>query len=152
MSLERIHLKPESKELFKSYCDSKEIHSVLNVTYKDVAERVISWLHRQPVETWNEVIKILETEILASKDKCFTGRLSRLVSCLDGFHPGVRISIATADQISNRVLLTIKKCKEENLDKETTIQRVIKELKELDLSEADIEAWLTTVRETFDDE
>lgn len=147
----RNKLSSEAKELFIEYCNSNEIHSVLNVTYKDVAERVIGWLNSQNVETWNEVIKILESEIMASKNKCFTGRISRLVSCLDGFHPGVRVKIATSDQISNRVLTTLKKCKDENLSKEETEKKITQELIELELDETQIKEWLDNVKDAFDE-
>jgi hypothetical protein len=147
----RNKLSSNTKELFLQYCESNEIHSVLNVSYKDVAERVIGWLDTQPVEIWNEVIKILDSEILASKGKCFTGRLSRLVSCLDGFHPGVRVKIATSDQISNRVLTTIKKCKEENLNYEKSVEKITQELIELELEESQIKEWIENVKDMFDE-
>jgi len=142
---ERIKLSPEAKSYFIEYCENEEIHSVLNVTYKDVAERVLGWLNKQPTETWNEVIKILETEIMASRGLCFTGRISRLVSALDGFHPGVRVSIATSDQISNRVLIVLNNCKIEKVSKEETISRITKELQELELEEDKIKEWISTI-------
>lgn len=149
---ERTRMNPEVKKLFMEYCDSNEIHSVLNVTYRDVAERIISWLYRQPVETWNEVIKILESEIKASNGKCFTGKLSRLVSCLDGFHPDVRISIATSDQISNRVLILVNKSKDENLSKDEILELVNKELTDLELDEDQANEWIETVKDTLLDD
>ena len=143
----RNKLSPEAKILFNEYCDSEDIHCELNVTYKDVADRVISWLYEQPIETWNEVIKILESEIIASKNKCFTGRLSRLISSLDGFHPGVRVSIATSDQISNRVLGVINRGKEQGLDNQRIIKQVKTELDELELSPEKIDEWLKTIED-----
>jgi len=148
--MSRNKLSPEAKELFLSYCDNQDYHSILNVTYKDVAEKVIGWLNKQNDEIWNEVIRILEIEILASKDKCFTGKLSRLVSCLDGFHPGVRIKIATSDQISNRILIEINKGKSENLDNEIIIKNVKNSLIELEVEPDQIEIWLTNVRESLE--
>lgn len=154
--MSRNKLSPEAKKIYEKFCASTEIHSELNVTYKDLADRVFSWLYRQPEEIWNEVIKIFEKELYASEDKCFTGRLSRLVSCLDGFHPDVRISIATSDQISNRVLGVISRYKENKGDKLTTAEagelfsKVTLELKELDLTEEQISEWLETVKDTIE--
>jgi hypothetical protein len=148
--MSRNKLSPEAKELFLSYCDNQDYHSILNITYKDVAEKVIGWLNKQNDEIWNEVIRILEIEILASKDKCFTGKLSRLVSCLDGFHPGVRIKIATSDQISNRILMEINKGKSENLDNENIIKNVKNSLIELEIEPEQIEIWLVNVRESLE--
>jgi hypothetical protein len=128
-----------------------DVHSELNVTYRDVAERIMGWLSKQPVEVWNEVIKIMEYEIISSKDKCFTGKLSRLISCVDGFHPGVRIAISTADQVSNRVLSIINKGRNDGTPNEEILALVLRELRDLELSNTQISEWMDTVRETLDD-
>lgn len=151
MSKNRYKLSTQSKELFMSYCENLDVHSELNVTYRDVAERIMGWLSKQPVEVWNEVIKIMEYEIISSKDKCFTGKLSRLISCVDGFHPGVRIAISTADQVSNRVLSIINKGRNDGTANEEILALVLKELRDLELSNIQISEWMDTVRETLDD-
>jgi len=151
MSKNRNKLSKQSKELFLSYCENTDVHSELNVTYRDVAQRIMGWLNKQPVEVWNEVIKIMEYELIASKDKCFTGKLSRLISCIDGFHPGVRISISTADQISNRVLSVINKGQTDGIENEEIIAIVLRELRNLELNETQINEWMNTVRETLDE-
>jgi hypothetical protein len=151
MSKNRYKLSTQSKELFMSYCDNMDVHSELNVTYRDVAERIMGWLSKQPVEVWNEVIKIMEYEIISSKDKCFTGKLSRLISCVDGFHPGVRIAISTADQVSNRVLSIINKGRNDGTPNEEILALVLRELRDLELSNTQISEWMDTVRETLDD-
>jgi len=147
----RNKLSPDAKKLFNEYCENEEIHSELNVTYKDVADRVISWLYEQPIPIWNEVIRILESEIMASREKCFTGRLSRLVSSLDGFHPDVRVSIATSDQISNRILGVINRSSERSLSKIETTNLIRNELEELEMAREQIEEWMTTIDDILDD-
>lgn len=149
--VKRLKLSKDAKELLLKYCESTDIHVELNVTYKQVAERVFGWLSRQNMETWNEVIKILNVELVSSKDKCFSGKLSRLISSLDGFHPGVRIVIATSDQVSNRVLLTLTKGKENNLDTEEILVNILRELRELELNETQINEWMDLARENLDD-
>jgi hypothetical protein len=147
----RSRLSKEARELLFKYCESADIHVELNVSYKQVAECIFGWLNRQNMETWNEVIKILETELLTSKDKCFSGRLSRLISTLDGFHPGVRIMIATADQISNRVLSVLSKGRENNLDADEILGNALRELRSLELTEVQVNEWLEVVRENLED-
>jgi hypothetical protein len=147
----RNKLSRQSKELFMSYCESTDVHSELNVTYRDVAQRIMGWLSKQPIEIWNEVIKIMDYEIIASRDKCFTGKLSRLISCIDGFHPGVRIVISTADQVSNRVLSVINRGKTDGIENEEIITIVLRELRDLELNENQINEWMDTVRETLDE-
>ncbi len=141
----RKELSSEAKYLLKRYCECEDVHSTLFVTYKDVAERVFGWLNKQDNEIYNEVINVLEKELKASENVCFTGRLGRLVSALDGFHTGVRVNISTSDQISNRVLKVIEKCKDENLSAEETKEKITIELKELEISDEDAKAWMSTV-------
>lgn len=150
-SVKRLRLNKDAKELLLKYCESTDIHVELNVTYRQVAERLFGWLSRQNIETWNEVIKILNVELVSSKDKCFSGKLSRLISSLDGFHPGVRIAIATSDQVSNRVLLTLTKGKENNLDAEEILVNILRELRELELTDTQINEWMDLARENLDD-
>lgn len=147
----KLRLSKEARELLFKYCESTDIHVELNVSYKQVAECIFGWLSRQNIETWNEVIKIIDAEIVASKDKCFTGKLSRLVSALDGFHPGVRIMIATSDQISNRVLSVLNKGRERGLDVEEILGNALMELRSLELSENQVDEWLDIVRENLED-
>ncbi len=150
-AVKKQRLSKEARELLFKYCEIADIHVELNVTYKQVAECIFGWLSRQSIETWNEVIKILDTEIIASKDKCFSGRLSRLVSVLDGFHPGVRVMIATSDQISNRVLSVLRKGRENGLEAEEILGDALQELRSLELSEVQINEWLDIVRENLED-
>jgi hypothetical protein len=141
----------KARNLLKIFCRDTEIHSTLQVTYGDIANRVFSWLYTQPIETYNSVIEILESEILASEDKCFTGRISRLVSVLDGFHPGVRITIATSDQISNRILMKINDCKKRNLSIDDTKVEIEKELDALEIDDSQKKEWLQSVNDLFED-
>jgi hypothetical protein len=157
----RNKLSPGAKTLLTKYCQSEDVHSTLFVTYKDVAERIFGWLNMQNAEVWNQVIEVLETELKASANVCFTGRLGRLVSALDGFHSGVRITISTSDQISNRVLKVIEKFKAENLTLDLSIsdndssttnlsklkEKILQELKDLELSDEDAKAWMETVND-----
>ena len=41
---------------------------------------------------------------MSAECKCFTGRMGRLISCLDGFDPNIKINISTSEQISNIIL------------------------------------------------
>jgi hypothetical protein len=44
-------------------------------------------------------------EINDDQCKCFTGRMSRVVNCLNGFSPLVNINIKDSDQIGNIIML-----------------------------------------------
>ena len=137
-----LRLSPEIKTLIQSYCQNEEVHSVLNVTFKDVFESIMTWILQQPYDVYVELIRILESEMNASRGMCFTGRLSRLVNCLNGFHPDVIIRIADSEQISNRVLIVVNREKDKGTPREEIIALVKKELTELEMPEDKQEEWL----------
>ena len=86
---------------------------------------------------------IKKIEILDSECKCFIGRLSRLVNCLNGYCDFVQIKIADNQQISN-VITTIKNKLE--LENKYTIDKhkndVINELSERGYSDEIINEWI----------
>lgn len=78
-------------------------HSVLNVSYNEVLERV--WLFIQNSEHKKELIKILKEQIKESIGLCFTGKISRLISVLDGYCDEIHIGISVNEQINNKAYL-----------------------------------------------
>ena len=87
----------------------------------------------------DEILEILNGEMSDSICKCFTGRISRLVNCLNGFDDDVQINISKNEQISNIVVVT--KAKVNPYDIEDHIRIFSKEMKERGYSEGDIEEW-----------
>jgi len=88
-----------SSELILTYCKEQSVHSILNVTFEEVLNSV--WCKIRDNINKEEIIKILNIEILDSECKCFTGRLTRLVNCLNGFDDNVSIQISDNEQMSN---------------------------------------------------
>ena len=56
--------------------------------------------------------------------KCFTGRLSRLINCLNGFDERVCIQISNNDQIGNIIVMIIAKNKDKNITEQKTLCKV----------------------------
>lgn len=79
------------------FCDDKEPHSLLRITFLEALISVVSIIKDHPHE--DELLTVLSTEMLDSECKCFTGRLSRLVNVLSGFDERVNISISESEQI-----------------------------------------------------
>ena len=74
---------------------------------------------------------------------CFTGRLSRLVNCLNGFYDDIEIKIHDNQQIGNIILLVKNKLETyEGIDIELWKQEVEKELIEREYNSEEIEEWL----------
>jgi Leucine-rich repeat (LRR) protein len=84
------------------YIEDKEelVHSM--ITFEDLLIKVISRIisHSDP----NELFRILNDQMIESECMCLTGRMSRLVSVLDGFFDDIRISIESSEVISSIIL------------------------------------------------
>ena len=57
------------------------------------------WQRIESSEHKSELIKILGQQISESKDRCLTGRMTRLLSVLMGFYDDIHIAISTSSQI-----------------------------------------------------
>ena len=78
--------------------------------------------------------------------KCFTGRISRLINCLNGFDELVNIKIAGNEQISQIISLTRNKLvKEGNYSVELHRKLVFSSLKELDYDNDIISEWVNYI-------
>lgn len=108
---EAVQTKPMAKlskktiELLVEYAGCQDVHSTLNITFKELLDYVWARIMRHPAR--DEIIKILDSEMQESECKCFTGRISRLVNCLNGFYDDVKINISEKEQIGN-IIIAIK--------------------------------------------
>jgi hypothetical protein len=78
--------------------------------------------------------------------KCFTGRMSRLINCLNGFDDHIVIHISNTEQIGNIIILIKEKLIDENkytieLHKEI----VMKELYERGYTKEIIDEWISYI-------
>jgi hypothetical protein len=119
------------------------VHSTLYVTFKEVLLSV--WNIIRSHDHANEIKLILNDEMNDSICKCFTGRLSRLVNCLNGFDNRVQIKIADNNQISNIIIMIKNKYEVFNKNKYDDLQiikkEIIKELTERGYDQDIINEW-----------
>ena len=89
------------------FSSDESIHGELNLTFKEllicVYNRIIKNEHKL------EILKILSEEMKSAECKCFTGRITRLVSCLVGFEDDIIIKISDNEQIGNVLSILRKK-------------------------------------------
>ena len=136
----------KTKKLIEEYSKDTYYHSVLLITFKELLMYV--WMLISINEHKNEIKSILNIEILDSENKCFTGRLSRLINCLNGFSELVEINISDNQQIANIIIITKNNLEEKNeysIEKHKEI--VIKELKMRSYSNDLIAEWVEQIQE-----
>ena len=101
--LEDKMLIPQCKEAIVEYCKDNSVHSELNLTFEELLCYV--WKTLTQNEHRDEIKVILNSAILDAQCKCFTGRISRLINCLNGFSNLVTIGITNEEQIGNIIIL-----------------------------------------------
>ena len=134
----------DTKDILIQYMNNKEVHSTLNITFKELLEHV--WSRITINEHASEIKGILNVEMKDSLCKCFTGCLSRLINCLNGMDELVSIHISDTEQIGNVIGLIKKNLENKN---EYTIERhreeVNNELGVRGYSEEVIAEWISYI-------
>ena len=96
-------LDPSTKEILRVSMNSTEILSILEISYKELLLYVWDIIRKHNEK--KEIIKIMNEEIKDSDSKCFVGKISRLLNCVNGFDCRIKININDSDQIGNLIIL-----------------------------------------------
>ena len=130
-----------TKESLVEYCRDTSVHTELNLTFHDLLVTV--WNRIVVLPNSDEIKAVLNAEMRDAQCMCFTGRISRLVNCLNGFDPLVTIKISDNEQIGNIISLVKTQLEDNN---EYTVARhkeiVRTRLEELGIVADEIETWL----------
>jgi len=130
------------KEQLIEYCNDESVHSLLLLTFSEVLWFVLQTIESDfDKETQKEIKCILNQEMRDAECKCFTGRMNRVINCLNGFSKYVEINIQDSEQIGNIVYLV-----KERLGSDYTVEKhrdeVKKELNERGYDDGVIEEWI----------
>jgi Leucine-rich repeat (LRR) protein len=97
-------LSKDCKIMIETEFQNIEYHNVLKLNFREIFEYVWTYIHITfNEETQKEIKNIINTELLESKDLCFVGKITRLVSSLNGFSNLVVITISDSEYISNSI-------------------------------------------------
>lgn len=136
-------LSESTKRLLFEYIQDKSIHLLLNLTFEDLLIAVIDRIERN--EHKEEIKKVLNIEINETQCKCFTGRMSRLINCLNGFDNMVSITISSAEQISNVIIALRNSFSLEEYSVEKHKEKARSALEELGYDQKLIEEYLNYI-------
>ena len=138
---------PSVKAQLIEYCHDGSVHSLLLLTFAEVLWYVLNTIihdFKDSTETQTEIKRVLNQEMQDAECKCFTGRMNRVVNCLNGFSPLVDIRISDGEQIGNVIVML----KDKALDSEGTYsvsrhkQLVEHELRERGYDSETVTQWL----------
>jgi Leucine-rich repeat (LRR) protein len=101
--IQNTHLNDETKQLLMEYSENSDLHSRFGLSFSELLLNVFSLIedHQEYHDNKEVIYAILNTEMADAQCKCFTGRISRLVNCLNGFDPNIIIQISNSEQIGN---------------------------------------------------
>ena len=102
-------LNQKTKEIITEYMDCNDIHSMLNITFKELFIAVVIEMESLSMDLQIEIKKRMNEEMQDSECKCFTGRISRLVNCLSGYSDKVCIQISENEEINNIISVIMNK-------------------------------------------
>jgi hypothetical protein len=136
-------LTQKTKEIITEYIDCNDIHTMLNITFKELFIAVVIEMDELSPDLQVEIQKRLNEEMQDSECKCFTGRISRLVNCLSGYSDKVVIQISENEEINN--IISVIMSKRELKTIEMLKKEVRKALEERGYENTKIEEWLEYV-------
>ena len=128
-----------TKRLLLEYCGDESIHGVMGITFKELLVAV--WSIIRDHKDGNEIIGIMNTEMADADCKCFTGKMSRLINCLNGYDDRVVITMAENDQIGNIIIIEKEKMLE-GYDIEKHKDNVVLAMEERGYGKETIEEWI----------
>lgn len=135
-------LNDEVKSQLLEYIADNEPHSVLNVNFLEVCQCVFRRILGFPKEIQDEIFGVMNVEMSDALCKCFTGRLTRLVNCLNGFDSDVVIHISINEQLSNIILMIKERLVMNNeYTPERHLEEIEKEFRERGIDEEIIKEW-----------
>ena len=136
----------ETKQILLEFVENTEVHSVLGITFKELLLSVWSIIRKKTPEERRCIIEILNIEMTDSVCKCFTGRMSRLINCLNGIDDRVSITISDNEQIGNIIISIMKKLEEKSqYTIELHRELVEKELLERGFTQDIIQIWIDSI-------
>jgi hypothetical protein len=105
--IQNKNLSEPTKQLLFEYSENPDIHSRFGISFSELLLNVFSLIERhQEYHANKEIIySVMNQEMADAQCKCFTGRISRLVNCLNGFDPNIIIQISNSEQIGNIINL-----------------------------------------------
>jgi len=138
--LDWIELDKKTKEIITEYMDCKDVHTMLDITFKELFIAIVIEMEGLSNELQKEIKQRLNEEMQESECKCFTGRISRLVNCLSGYSDKVKIQISESEEIGNIISVIMEKRGIKTT--ETLKEEVGDALKERGYEETKINEWV----------
>jgi Leucine-rich repeat (LRR) protein len=144
--IQNKYLSEPTKQLLFEYSDNPDLHSRFGISFSELLLNVLSLIEQRWQVYRAEIYSILNQEMTDAQCKCFTGRISRLVNCLNGFDPNIIIHISNSEQIGNIIGLIQRQLKQTGTYSIQNHQNLVrKELLERGYDDTVINDWVDAI-------
>lgn len=100
MLMENDYLTFEAKQKILEFMSDQTQHSLLLLKYDEILWALLITIDTDfDRKTQEQIYKCLNVEIMDSENMCFTGRINRMINCLNGFSSLVKIIVPDAEFI-----------------------------------------------------
>jgi hypothetical protein len=141
--IDGFNINDQTKNLLKEYCASDYIHSNLKLNFSEVALPVLDYINNH--QNKQDLLIILQDEIGASRNRCFQGRLSRLINVINGYCPDISINISSNEQIGNIIIMLKSRCN----DLDQIVKLFVQEMNERGYEQSVVDEWTVYIRENY---
>merc|ERR1712137_323874 len=117
-------LTEDCKQALLEYSADNNVHSELGLTFGEALRYVFSRIQSNP--NADGIKGVLNQEMADSLCKCFTGRITRLIDCLNGLDSLVEFNLLSENEMINMICQQVYESleeQEENKDKEEEQQQ-----------------------------
>jgi len=114
----------ETKNILIEYSDNTYIHSVLHINFQELLLNIYSLILKN--ENSDVIFERMNNQMNDSLCESFTGRIRRLVNCLNGFDDNIKINIINDIEIENIIILIKNQLLLENKYDLETHKRLVK--------------------------
>jgi uncharacterized damage-inducible protein DinB len=95
----RMQLQGPVASAFFRDCASVEVHSKHRVSFGNLCEAMLSFVDTLHIA--DEVFKVMGAEYARTHTLCFTGKLTHLLSALNGLVPGFAVGLDAREELAN---------------------------------------------------
>jgi Leucine-rich repeat (LRR) protein len=140
------YLSEQTKRLLMEYSNNLELHSRFGLSFSELLLNVLSLIENCHHDYKDTIYAIMNQEMVDAQCKCFTGRISRLVNCLNGFDEHIIIQISNSEQIGNIIGLIQRQLESNGTYSIQNHQNLVrKELMERGYDDKVINEWVNAI-------
>lgn len=100
--IRRMALSKIAAAQFRVDCADATVHGTLQVTFGNLCELLLRFVSAQPAA--KEIFAVMGQEYARNVKVCFTGKVTHLLACLNGFVDGFAVGIDSKDELANKLV------------------------------------------------